>query len=129
MGSLRYLAVLVVVFFVAWIVFGAALYSAVCSDGWKSPSIGSSGACSHHGGVDQSWKYYSLLLAGGATFLTHRFIDWVASRWRRVTGGDPAVVRQVTPYGSLEMHREILCRSGASAEKAGEILRHFKEPN
>ena len=25
-----------------------------CSDGWASPSIGSPGACSHHGGVGGS---------------------------------------------------------------------------
>jgi hypothetical protein len=30
----------------------------VCSDGWASPSIGSQGACSHHGGVDGSGGIY-----------------------------------------------------------------------
>jgi len=27
----------------------------LCRDGWDSPSIGSSGACSHHGGVETHW--------------------------------------------------------------------------
>ena len=28
-----------------------------CNDGWKSPSIGRQGACSHHGGVDYNGEY------------------------------------------------------------------------
>ncbi len=30
---------------------------ATCNDGWKSPSIGRQGACSHHGGVDYNSEY------------------------------------------------------------------------
>ena len=30
---------------------------ATCHDGWKSPSIGKQGACSHHGGVDYKGEY------------------------------------------------------------------------
>jgi len=30
---------------------------ATCRDGWKSPSIGRQGACSHHGGVDYKGDY------------------------------------------------------------------------
>ena len=30
---------------------------ATCKDGWKSPSIGRPGACSHHGGVDYKTEY------------------------------------------------------------------------
>lgn len=28
----------------------------MCADGWRSPSIGEQGACSHHGGVVSLWK-------------------------------------------------------------------------
>ena len=40
------------------ITFGAwSLNPMTCRDGWKSPSIGERGACSHHGGVaDWSWS-------------------------------------------------------------------------
>ena len=40
-----------------------------CSSGWKSPSIGRQGACSHHGGV-AGWKStLPILVSGGAAVL------------------------------------------------------------
>ncbi|MEW6519285.1 MAG: hypothetical protein AB1461_07710 [Thermodesulfobacteriota bacterium] len=35
-----------------------------CRDGWKSPSIGRPGACSHHGGVDYHGELRFLALIG-----------------------------------------------------------------
>lgn len=34
---------------------------ATCRDGWSSPSIGSPGACSHHGGVDRRGGLLTIL--------------------------------------------------------------------
>lgn len=34
-----------------------------CKSGWRSPSIGSRGACSHHGGVeDRSWVFFLFVI-------------------------------------------------------------------
>jgi hypothetical protein len=44
-----------------------------CRDGWRSPSIGSSGACSWHGGVDRSRASLAFLvsiLAGAGAFVS-----------------------------------------------------------
>ena len=37
--------------------------SATCRDGWNSSSIGSQGACSHHGGVDRSKAQWASLVS------------------------------------------------------------------
>ena len=34
------------------VLFGIVLPAVTCIDGWESISIGSQGACSHHGGVN-----------------------------------------------------------------------------
>jgi hypothetical protein len=48
-----------------WIVVsglaGRALGPTTCRDGWDSPSIGRQGACSHHGGVDDSKAFFANL--------------------------------------------------------------------
>lgn len=43
----------IIVFLISWGLLLAILGGAVCSDGWTSGSIGKSGACSHHGGVNK----------------------------------------------------------------------------
>lgn len=43
------------------ILYGIGTYRS-CSDGWNSPSIGSSGACSHHGGVVQNMNEIGLII-------------------------------------------------------------------
>lgn len=62
-----------VVYVVLTLIFSAFVPSPTCRDGWRSPSIGSTGACSHHGGVDyQVDKYLLAAAAGGAIgFLTY----------------------------------------------------------
>ncbi|WP_152967616.1 hypothetical protein [Pannonibacter phragmitetus] len=52
-----------------------------CSSGWISPSIGSSGACSHHGGVDRTrprlaWVF-SLVISGLAAWWTFKKLEKV----------------------------------------------------
>lgn len=37
-----------------------------CVDGWESPSIGSRGACSHHGGVSSAGAWAEILLLGAS---------------------------------------------------------------
>jgi hypothetical protein len=47
-------------FTIGLLIFLFSLYikpEAVCHDGWKSPSIGVQGACSHHGGVNYHLEY------------------------------------------------------------------------
>lgn len=49
-----------------------------CRDGWGSPSIGSRGACSHHGGVTSNiWLFF--LISG---FITFWFYQTVESKYR-----------------------------------------------
>ena len=48
-------------------VFKSMLPPPICTDGWHSPSIGRSGACSHHGGVHRPYAWIALLgsITGG----------------------------------------------------------------
>ena len=56
------------VFFLTFILLKLVIGPVTCNSGWKSPSIGRSGACSHNGGV-ASWKgFLPVLLSGGAAF-------------------------------------------------------------
>jgi len=46
-----------------------------CADGWQSPSIGSTGACSHHGGVNyHTEQYFSALIFGALSGLFVYFV-------------------------------------------------------
>lgn len=62
------------VFIVAYVLSKALIGPITCNSGWSSPSIGLSGACSHHGGV-ASWKgtLPILLSAAAALFFYFRF--------------------------------------------------------
>lgn len=46
-----------------YIIIRILLPDIVCVDGWGSPSIGRQGACSHHGGVDNSPLVYTLFFS------------------------------------------------------------------
>lgn len=48
-----------------------------CNSGWASPSIGSQGACSHHGGVDRTPAFLRFLASAAAGIVVGR---WVAKR-------------------------------------------------
>src|SRR5690242_15360069 len=65
----------VAVFIISFIALGFAIESR-CRDGWHSSSIGQPGACSHHGGVDQTPGFLRLFasaaLAAAAIYLARR---------------------------------------------------------
>src|SRR5689334_5394694 len=64
---------------------GHLLGPTTCRDGWASQSIGTRGACSHHGGVDHSGDFLFWIAAaagGGAGYAFHE------SRVGRWIGGD-----------------------------------------
>jgi hypothetical protein len=65
----------VVGFFLCMGIISALLPAPRCGDGWRSPSIGRQGACSHHGGVHQPWGF--LLFPGG---IAGGFGIWYAAR-------------------------------------------------
>ena len=49
---MRYYVIFMLTLGFTFTVVGAAFFGAIeCVDGWQSQSIGSQGACSHHGGV------------------------------------------------------------------------------
>lgn len=50
------------------ILFGIVLPAATCMDGWGSTSIGSQGACSHHGGVNTIPNVIAMIISLAAGF-------------------------------------------------------------
>lgn len=66
-----------------WIGLGEPRPDPRCASGWKSPSIGEQGACSHHGGVvypkDPTpwWIRVLSIVAGGATIYGSM---WIGSK-------------------------------------------------
>jgi hypothetical protein len=64
----------VIAFFASKILLGHYFdLRSTCGDGWRSPSIGSSGACSWHGSVDRSRASLAFLvsiLAGAGAFVS-----------------------------------------------------------
>jgi hypothetical protein len=62
------LFVAIVVGAAAWLLAAILVGPASCRDGWSSPSIGRSGACSHHGGVATSSTILFGLIAGFAAY-------------------------------------------------------------
>ncbi len=49
----------------------------VCQSGWASPSVGTQGACSHHGGIDRSPHYWSMLAGVVAAALSFKIVFWI----------------------------------------------------
>lgn len=55
---------------------GSLVPETTCSDGWRSPSIGRMGACSHHGGVKSYGFLYIFILGisvGAGSCVSHCF--------------------------------------------------------
>lgn len=48
-----------------WILIAVLIGPAMCRDGWRSPSIGRQGACSHHGGVSRNGPIGLLAVVAG----------------------------------------------------------------
>ncbi|MBO0357808.1 hypothetical protein J0X19_07610 [Hymenobacter sp. BT186] len=66
--------ILVSAFVLAVLAAGLGAYEG-CADGWNSTSIGRSGACSHHGGVETHANVYGICcmtLSGIVIFFTFR---------------------------------------------------------
>lgn len=74
-----------------------------CNDGWHSVSIGSRGACSHHGGVDRSHGFFGLRGGGVAAWLAYasaqRIVERRAERVKPVASS-PAPLRADAPAPS-----------------------------
>lgn len=45
-----------------------------CNDGWQSPSIGSQGACSYHGGVEDGISIFSIVISLIISVFIHKRI-------------------------------------------------------
>lgn len=102
--------------------------SPVCRDGWRSPSIGIQGACSHHGGVKRSILPLLVLVAsvGAGTYLAKRISKTI---WgTREVGKDKNEERTInksakptnpirTPYGTLQEYEAHLRKMGISDEQ------------
>lgn len=83
------------------ILIGALFGAAVCSDGWASGSIGSSGACSHHGGVSSIPVVVSLI---AACFSVISFNGYIGTKYRKHKG---FIVKHDLPSHPLESAPEI----------------------
>lgn len=90
-------------FFLTLVPLRIALWEpARCADGWASPSIGRSGACSHHGGVGHGnpLPFLMSVLAGVTT-------GWLVSRGNRIPVRKPDEVEDEGPapnYPPLPQH-------------------------
>jgi len=65
--------------FLALLILGNILFGYTgCRDGWSSPSIGTQGACSHHGGVTSNFGLI-FIIVGAISFRLYSFVN---SRYR-----------------------------------------------
>ena len=106
-------------FVLGWL-FGGPV---TCRDGWRSPSIGKQGACSHHGGVDRSTGHLIFLVSLGIGLTAARFIGSPQDRMPR--RGWSAPVGHATGYerAPCELPPDELSRlkaENAAAAKASE---------
>jgi hypothetical protein len=104
--------------------------TATCVDGWKSPSIGRQGACSHHGGVKDYGRDY-LLIAGGLSVAVGCYISGYLSRysWATrpiLTGALQRLTRRPTPKPAFASEIEIISNAIKNGSKI-EFL--YKKPN
>jgi len=65
----------IITFIVSFMVLARLLPATTCNDGWHSGSIGSRGACSWHGGVDNTWVILKTLISTGVAI--------AVGKWRR----------------------------------------------
>jgi hypothetical protein len=106
---------------VAYIALIQFLPEAVCQDGWKSPSIGRHGACSHHGGVRTSilpLLVIALSIAlGGILAKVLNAGGWSEFRSKNHDRNTLNSRPGQTPYGSLEEYEAHLRQLGISEEQ------------
>lgn len=104
----------------------ALLPGATCRDGWKSNSIGRSGACSHHGGVGGNvWSIPALILGilGGVfvTSVLDRKKRSMESKEKKLAEPD----KHDTPYGSIKEYERHLSAIGVSKDQIVEEMRKY----
>lgn len=68
------------VFVLVWVIGFVIMGAVTCYDGWASPSIGRSGACSHHGGVNPFPRIIAFVAALVVAFNFHGFRQRRADR-------------------------------------------------
>lgn len=88
-----------------------------CESGWKSPSIGNQGACSHHGGVFYPSAYATILSIVIAA-IPHLL------RWHRENKETDAIIERsreaVRAHSESELARQTLLDECKSARISGE---------
>lgn len=110
----------------------------VCNDGWSSSSIGISGACSHHGGVDNSRNgiiaMISLIISitmgsmiSNPEILKKTFSFKRLSKTNSYMTKKAVDLRPKSPYGSKENHRTILLKSGAKIHEVEDLLMRYAD--
>ena len=93
----KYRFIVSVILFVLTYIFVLALTGgAVCGDGWSSGSIGSRGACSHHGGVSKIMGIISFILSCIAVLYYNAYVDKNYRRFKNF------VVKRNLPLHELE---------------------------
>jgi hypothetical protein len=70
----------VVAFLVSLIVLLILAGPLTCSDGWHSPSIGRQGACSWHGGVDYTPRFFAFLVSVFVGLFAFFVSAWLAHK-------------------------------------------------
>jgi len=111
----------IAVAFVICIALMQFLPEAVCQDGWKSPSIGHQGACSHHGGVRTSVLpllvlAFSIALGVISTKVLNAG-GWSEFRSKSHDRNTLSLRSDQTPYGSLKEYEAHLRQLGISDEQ------------
>lgn len=84
-------------FFICFV--GLASVLGTCADGWSSPSIGSQGACSWHGGVSCLRLYIAGLVSLGTSFLSSKIAAILTEKDR-----SNAAVPQIFDAGAHVYH-------------------------
>lgn len=106
------------------LIIGIAVFFAIelfipspnCGDGWKSPSIGLQGACSHHGGVERHEGLHFLAFAAGV-------FTWLAISG--VFSKDPSIYVPPPDFTNKEdnlTNREALIRYAIRKNKKIEFM-------
>lgn len=86
-----------VIFCVLFIALHVLFAGAVCSDGWASPSIGSSGACSHHGGVSKAKNIIILIASIAGAIGISRFTVQRAHKQNEKSASESPIKTSVNP--------------------------------
>lgn len=98
-----------------------------CWDGYPSPSIGKPGACSHHGGVNNSRHTYIFVISLILAILNKFFICDRKNPFSIIRKNKYNDNRPCSPYGSKEKHKAILLKSGADIESVTHVLDQYAD--